>query len=130
MLKCNLKDLLVISEEEVRYNGFISQFDFYIWLLTYEDELDGANIYIKKLKKRTYIDKEFYHNSAEKNIFESENDFEETYRFFPALCDTVINNYKKIKREYPNFDEFIKSIADIPSASSFNCEPVYSPLFS
>lgn len=130
MLKCNLKDLIVISDEEVRYNGFISQFDFYIWVLTCEKELEEANLYIRKLKKRTWLDKEFHKNPAEKIIFEIRNDFKETYRFFPVLCDTIINNYNEVKKEYPNFDEYIKSIADCPSADSFSFTPIYSPLFN
>lgn len=115
MLKCDLKDLDIISDEEARWGGYISQLDFYVCLLTDFDDLESANRRVYTTRFRASGNKGAFKSLSEMYLKSSEN-FEDTYQYFAKyLCPEVVENYKKVKEMYPDFDKFLGLIADIPS---------------
>lgn len=115
MLKCNLKDLEVISDEDAQYCGYISQFDFYVFTLSYYDDLERANSVIRQMKLRAWSNRQDFKSIGFYKCAMGTEGFEDDYRWHGKLLKYIQENYHAILREYPNFREFIFSIANAPN---------------
>ena len=118
MLKCDLKDLVIISEQEAQYNGFTGQFDFYVFILSYHKDLKLANAEIEQAKIRGWAANQWCKSVSLYQSVLGISKYEENYKFQGVLMECIKNNYDRIQREYPNFNEFILSIANAPSMKS------------
>lgn len=119
MLKCDLKDLDIIADEEARWGGYISQLDFYVSLLTNYDDLESANRRVYTIRFRASGNKGAFKSLSEMHLKCSKN-FESTYKYFAKyLCPEIVENYGKVKEMYPDFDKFLELITDTPSLAGY-----------
>ena len=131
----DLKDLDIISDEEARFNEFLSQFDYYVLLLwNYRNsDIFSANCQTRQMRFRAWFYKRTDKTVAEHFAKLASCELDKTYKFINICADEVKNCYSWVKKMYPNFDEFISSIANMPSMEQSqigDCNTIrQSPLF-
>lgn len=118
MVKCNLKDLYVVSDEAARYNGFFCQFDLYVYILNCMDNLDLANSELKKMEELKYPIRKYGISSLNEQIIRSGYDL--VYKCIKFTAENVLENYETVLKEYPDFNDFILSISNAPSKADLH----------
>lgn len=131
----NLRDLDIISDEEVRFNEFLSQFNYYVLLLwDYRDsDVFFANCQTRQMRLRAWFYKKTDKTVAEHFAKLAACELDKTYNFINSCNEEVKRYYPWVQKMYPNFDEFISSIANMPSMEQCqigDCNVIRrSPLF-
>lgn len=116
MVKCNLKDLKIVSDEVARYAGFISQYDMYIFVLGSNPDLFCANLMLNRYENFYFRFLKYNNKNIPSHLASySEIAIKKKYDFFKSLSEDVIKYYPEIMKEYPDFNDYIKEISDVPS---------------
>ena len=114
MLKCNLKDLYVVSDEVARYAGFFSQFDLYVEILSEYSDIGRANQQLETMSTLLFAGRKNNSDTIAEHIIKT-GDWKSIYKGCKAFSQNVLDNYESVKEEYPDFNDFILSIAKAKS---------------
>lgn len=109
MVKYNLHELEIISDEEARFSNSMGLTDFYLRILIFDenDTIDDKNRYIRRCKTEAGFLKDAFGNVN--NYLSSRNS---TYwRGMASIHREIATHYDKIKTMYPEFDDFIAAIS-------------------
>lgn len=110
MLKCNLKDLDVISDIEARYAGFRGQTDFYLYILSKANTLEIANAIIHHYREFAGMDMAV---TSQPDCFIARS-IGGVYKDTAKKCMQIHRNLRDIFEFYPDFFEFMDSIRNAP----------------
>ena len=119
MLKCNLEDLYVVSDEVARYCGYCCQLDLYVSIIIYFDNLEDANSQLQKMEKIYYPCRRLNGPSLSEYIIKTEN-YKSIYGTLASVSSRIEDDYPKVLAEYPNFNDFVKSITNTKSPTDFS----------
>lgn len=119
MLKCDLKDLKIVSDEVARFCGFHCQIDLYVYILCYHDDLERANCELEKMENFYYPTRKMYGPSVSEYIIKTGN-YECIYGTLSDFAKRMEVDYPKVLKEYPDFNDFVKSLVNAPSPTDFS----------
>ncbi len=108
MIKYNLNELMIITEEEARFIGFACLTDFYLTMLAIHEneDINFVNSSIRQLKIRADSIKSVYKDI---NVFLLTKD-KEYWDGTTNVYKRLAANYDRVKTMYPEFDDFILKI--------------------
>jgi|GEM_PF-3373123 len=118
VLKCNLKDLYVVSDEAARYNGFFCQFDLYVCILSSIDDLDLANSELKRMEELKYPIYKYGISSLNERVIRG--GYDSIYSSVKFAAKNVLERCEAVIQEYPDFNDYILSISNAPSKANLN----------
>ena len=118
VLKCDLKDLYVVSDEAARYNGFFCQFDLYVCILSSIDDLDLANSELKRMEELKYPIYKYGISSLNERVIRG--GYDSIYSRIKFAAKNVLERYESVIQEHPDFNDYILSISNAPSKANLN----------
>lgn len=123
MVKCNLNDLDYISEDEARFNGFLGQYDYYLYMLIINNTLEEINETTWLCRKRGQGELMDGITFSRKIALYGYKMFEQVMEDRQDNIKTIMENYDKVKTMYPEYNDFILSL----SAKDSSEKPIVFP---